>query len=91
MIKYKGYVGEYEFDEEEHIFIGKIVNCEDLVTFEGKSLEETEESFQEAVDDYMAWCKKYRKIPTRSPLLEQENDKDLGKGKEENRGGGDSN
>ncbi|MFZ2198336.1 MAG: hypothetical protein WAV13_11420 [Thermodesulfovibrionales bacterium] len=74
MIEYKGYVGIFEFDDESHLFCGKISNIEDLVTFQGKSVKEVQENFKEAVNEYLAWCKKYRELPNkrRSSLKEEE-------------------
>lgn len=66
MIEYKGYVGVYEFDEERKLFYGKVSNVDDLVTFQGKSMRQVQEAFQDAVNEYVAWCKKYRKQPEKS-------------------------
>lgn len=63
MIEYKGYVGSFEFDEERHLFYGKVSNIDDLVTFQGKSVKEVKESFLDAVKEYISWCKKYRAKP----------------------------
>lgn len=60
MIEYKGYVGCYEFDEEKNLFYGKVSDIEDLITFQGKSIKEVKASFEDAVNEYLAWCKKYR-------------------------------
>ncbi len=75
MIEYKGYVGTFEFDEESHLFCGKISNIEDLVTFQGNSVKKVQEDFKDAVNEYLAWCKKYRAPPNkrRSSLKEEEN------------------
>ncbi len=60
MIEYRGYRGSFEFDEKNNIFYGKVSNIEDLVTFQGKSVKEVKEAFQDAVNEYLEWCKKYR-------------------------------
>ena len=54
---YKGYIGQVEYDEEQHIFSGSVVNTRDVITFQGESVRELETAFQESVDDYLAWCK----------------------------------
>jgi len=61
MIKYKGYIGFFTFDKEKNLFHGKVSNSHDLITFQGKSLEKTKQAFQDAVNEYIEWCKKYRK------------------------------
>jgi predicted HicB family RNase H-like nuclease len=68
MIKYKGYVGMYEFDETRNLFYGRVSNIDDLVTFQGKSVKEIQEAFQDAVNEYMAWCQKYR-TPPKKPRI----------------------
>ena len=54
---YKGYIGVVEFDEEEHIFTGSVVNTRDVITFQGVTVSEIETAFRESVDDYLAWCR----------------------------------
>ena len=66
MIEHKGYVGSFKFNEEKNLFDGKISNIEDLVTFQGKSVKEIQETFEDAVNEYIAWCKKYRSTTNKS-------------------------
>ena len=56
MMEYKGYIGEVNFDSEAHIFHGEIINTRDVITFQGKTVDEIEIAFQESVDDYIEWC-----------------------------------
>ena len=53
---YKGYVGDVEYDDEAKLFHGEVVNTRDVITFQGRSVDELERSFQESIDDYIAWC-----------------------------------
>ena len=53
---YKGYEGIAEFDEEAHIFSGEVIGLKNVITFQGESVEELEQSFRDSVDDYLAWC-----------------------------------
>jgi predicted HicB family RNase H-like nuclease len=62
-LEHKGYIGTVEFSAEDRIFFGKIQGINDLVTFEGSSVEELEEAFQEAVMDYLETCKTLNKSP----------------------------
>ncbi|TDW47035.1 putative HicB family RNase H-like nuclease [Flavobacterium sp. 270] len=62
-LEYNGYVGTLEFSADDKIFFGKIQGVNDLVTFEGSSVKELEESFKEAVDDYLETCKLLNKSP----------------------------
>lgn len=56
-MKYKGYEGSVEYSTHDGCFYGKIENIEDLVNYEGQTLEELKNSFHEAVDDYIEFCK----------------------------------
>ena len=57
MMEYKGYIGEVVFDSDALIFHGEIINTRDVITFQGKTVEELETAFQESIDDYLKWCK----------------------------------
>ena len=60
MIEYKGYIGHFTFDEKENLFHGKVSNTHDLITFQGKSVKEMHLSFQDAINDYIEWRKKFK-------------------------------
>jgi predicted HicB family RNase H-like nuclease len=63
MINYKGYIGHFTFDETKNIFYGRVINSHDLIIFQGKSIKETQEAFQDAINEHLEWCKKYGKKP----------------------------
>ena len=44
MMEYKGYVGVVEYDSEARIFHGDIINTRDVITFQGKTVNEIEKS-----------------------------------------------
>lgn len=56
MLKYKGYSGIVEYDSEGKIFTGEVVGLRSVITFQGRSPEEIEASFQESIDLYLNWC-----------------------------------
>lgn len=62
-LEYKGYRGLVEFSEADSFFFGTISGINDLVTFEGASVEEIKSAFYEAVDDYLETCKEIGKSP----------------------------
>ena len=62
MIKHRGYVGVFEFDEKTSLFLGKVSNAHHLVTFQGKSIESTKQAFKDAVNEYIEWSKKHRNV-----------------------------
>jgi predicted HicB family RNase H-like nuclease len=62
-LEYKGYIGTVEFSAEDKVFFGKIQGINDLVTFEGISVNELEKSFHESVLDYLETCASLNKAP----------------------------
>ena len=62
-MEYKGYHGKVDFDEEAEIFHGEVINVKDVITFEGKSVDELKQAFQDSVDDYLAFCKERGEAP----------------------------
>ena len=57
MLTYKNYVASIKFDDEAEIFYGEVINTRDVITFQGKSVDQLEKSFQESISDYLNWCK----------------------------------
>lgn len=72
MLKYRGYIGLFEFDEKTSLFYGKVSNSSYPITFEGRSIESTKEAFQYAVNEYLEWCKKYGKEAKKLSSAEEE-------------------
>jgi predicted HicB family RNase H-like nuclease len=62
---YGGYSARVEFDAEDRLFVGHIAGIRDIVGFHGESVRELEAAFHEAVDDYLAACKKLGQPPNR--------------------------
>lgn len=65
-LKYKGYLGSVEYSEDDEVFFGKIEGIGDLVNFEGESVKELKQAFEEAVDYYIGFCKEHGKEPHKS-------------------------
>ena len=57
----KGFLGSVHYSEADDCFFGRIEGIDDLVTFEGRTTEELRAAFQEAVEDYLALCRKVNK------------------------------
>ena len=62
---YRGYSARVEFDAEDRIFVGHLAGVRDIVGFHGVSVAELEAAFHEAVDDYLAACKKLGQEPNK--------------------------
>lgn len=66
MMKYKGYLGHVQYDDDAKIFHGEVVGLNDIITFQGKSVDELEQAFKDSVDDYLNWCKKRGEKPEKA-------------------------
>jgi predicted HicB family RNase H-like nuclease len=56
MMEYKGYFAKVEFDDDASIFHGEVINLRDVITFEGETVKELKQAFQDSVDDYLDFC-----------------------------------
>ena len=65
MMEYKGYVGKVEFDDEAGIFHGEVIDTRDVITFQGRSVDELKTAFQDSIDDYLAFCKQRGEEPNK--------------------------
>ncbi len=63
MMQYKGYLARVNFDEEANIFHGEVINIRDVITFQGKSVEEIKNAFQDSVEDYLEFCEQRNEEP----------------------------
>ena len=63
MMYYKGFAATVEYDSDDRCFSGIVTNIADTVYFEGTSVDELEQAFRDAVDAYVAHCKKIGKRP----------------------------
>lgn len=66
LLEHKGFLGSVHFSTDDEIFFGKIEGIDDLITFEGESVQHLKEGFISAVDDYMDICKNHNKSPEKS-------------------------
>src|SRR5438105_9363090 len=53
---YKGYQAKVELDEQAGVFHGEVINTRDVITFQGSSVEELKQAFEDSVDDYLEYC-----------------------------------
>ena len=58
ILQYKEFLGSIHYSAADDVFFGKIEGINDLVTFEGRTVDQIKKSFKEAVDDYLEICKK---------------------------------
>ncbi len=65
MLKYEGYTGQVEFDDEADIFHGEVLDLKDVVTFQGRTPDEIRQAFRDSIDDYLEFCQERGKEPDR--------------------------
>lgn len=63
MIQYKGYAGKVEFDDEADIFHGEVIGLKDVITFQGRTVDEIKQAFHDSVDDYLDFCEQLGQLP----------------------------
>lgn len=60
---YKGYTGSIEFSTEDMCLFGKVQMINDLVMYDGQTLDELKTAFESAVDEYLEMCAEEGKNP----------------------------
>jgi predicted HicB family RNase H-like nuclease len=63
MMRYKGYAGRIEVDEEAGLLHGEVAGLRDVVTFQGRTVEEARQAFRDSVDAYLAYCASLGRAP----------------------------
>jgi predicted HicB family RNase H-like nuclease len=53
---YKGYQARVDLDEEAGVFHGEVINTRDVIAFQGSSVSELKQAFEDSVDDYLKFC-----------------------------------
>ncbi len=64
-LRHKDYIATIEADPEAGIFHGEVINTRDVLTFQGRSLDELTQAFADTVADYEEWCRERGKEPER--------------------------
>lgn len=65
IMHYKGYPALVEYSSEDGCLVGRVLGIRDIIGFHGESVAEAEKDFREAVDFYLASCKRRGKEPNR--------------------------
>lgn len=65
-IEHNGYRGSVRFSADDHTFHGQIIGINDVITFEGETVDLLETAFREAVEDYVKFCNEMGKAPERA-------------------------
>lgn len=65
-LTYKDYKAVVEFDADLGMFHGEVQGLQDIITFQGKSVQELEREMKTSIEEYLAFCKKKGKAPGKS-------------------------
>ena len=65
-LTYKGYTGTVDFSVEDNCLYGSVVGINDLVSYEGSTVEEVKADFESAVDGYLDLCAEIGKEPQKA-------------------------
>jgi predicted HicB family RNase H-like nuclease len=65
IMTYKGYQGSFEYDPEADIFHGDVLHIVDVITFQGRSIDELKVALTESIEVYLEYCAKHGKIPNK--------------------------
>jgi len=66
-LHYKGYNGSVEYSEADNCLYGKVLGLENsLILYEGYSLDELKEDFEDGIESYLDGCKE-DEIPPEQP------------------------
>ena len=56
VLTYKGYIGSVHFSADDNVFFGKLEGINDLVSFEGETVQELKDAFCYMVDEHIKDC-----------------------------------
>ena len=60
-VEYKGYIGSIEYEPEDILHYGSLLNINDFVSYHADNIIDLEKQFHNAVDDYIEFCKEVGK------------------------------
>ena len=62
-MSYKDFEALVEYDEEAALFHGEVINTRDVITFQGRSVDELKAALADSVEDYLAFCRERGETP----------------------------
>ena len=63
ILTYKGYQGRFAYDQDADIFHGDVLHITDVVTFQGRSIDELKTALADSIEDYFDMCNEVGKSP----------------------------
>lgn len=71
LLEYKGYFGTVEYSEADKVMFGEVLGIRSLLSYEGGNVEELEDDFRAAVEDYFEMCEIHNFPPEKSSFSPQ--------------------
>ncbi|EKM8120675.1 MULTISPECIES: type II toxin-antitoxin system HicB family antitoxin [Enterobacter cloacae complex] len=62
---YKGYAAKIDYSDEDLCFVGHVAGIRDVIGFHADNVAALRKAFEEAVDDYLAYCTEQGREPLR--------------------------
>lgn len=62
-MEYKGYNAVVTYDNDLGILHGEVIDTRDVITFQGRSVDDLPEALERAVDDYLKFCEERGREP----------------------------
>jgi len=66
LLSYKNYNGTVEYSKEDQCLFGRVVGVKSLLSYEGASVQELEQDFQNVINEYLEDCRE-RNIEPEQP------------------------
>lgn len=66
LMEYRGLSGKINFDPEQKMFCGEVMEARTFLSFAGETVSELETSFHQVVDGYMEFCAEQNIQPEKS-------------------------
>lgn len=63
LMEYQGYHAKIEYSAEDESFVGRVIGVNDVLLFDGETVDELTAVFHEMIDDYLEMCKEYDREP----------------------------
>jgi len=65
ILEYKKYIAQLDFDLEDSIIVGKVMNTKDTISFHANTLTDLKQAFQDIIDTYLEACEEEGTDPSK--------------------------
>ena len=56
VLTHKGFIGSVHFSADDNVFFGKVEGINDMITFEGETVQDLKDAFRYMVDEHIKDC-----------------------------------